>query len=208
MPVHIDCRKNETELKGHYPALGSSIDPSLDIVIQLLEWMRRTGLHVRKDCPMRERPAARCSCPPLFPNTRCAQGGVTVVTDRPASRQQASDRIRWAVTQAGGDSHRFSGISARKGGISVAIDAGVDETILYLQSGHEKLCWRTRTCRSAHPAASLRRLIRLDCEWALGKLVCVQTALTALSAPFSVRQTSLGVAMVRILPIARPCMGW
>jgi len=59
-----------------------------------------------------------------------------VVTDRPCSRQQASDWIRWAVKQAGGDSARFSGISARKGGISVALDAGVPEAILYLQSGH------------------------------------------------------------------------
>ena len=74
------------------------------------------------------------SVPPLFPITRCAQGGVTVVTDRPCSRQQASDWIRWAVKQAGGDSARFSGISARKGGISVALDAGVPEAILYLQS--------------------------------------------------------------------------
>jgi hypothetical protein len=44
--------------------------------------------------------------------------------------------IRWAVEQAGGSCDRFSGISARKGGISTAIAAGVDETILYLQSGH------------------------------------------------------------------------
>jgi hypothetical protein len=74
--------------------------------------------------------------PPLFPLTRCAPGGVTVATDRPCSRQQASDWIRWAVSQAGGDSSRFSGISARKGGISTAIEAKVDEAILYLQSGH------------------------------------------------------------------------
>ncbi len=38
--------------------------------------------------------------------------------------------------QASGDSTRFLGISARKGGISVAIEARVDEAILYLQSGH------------------------------------------------------------------------
>jgi hypothetical protein len=74
--------------------------------------------------------------PPLFPLTRFAPGGVTVATDRPCSRQQASDRIRWAVSQAGGDSSRFSGISARKGRISTAIEAKVDEAILYLQSGH------------------------------------------------------------------------
>ena len=44
--------------------------------------------------------------------------------------------IRWAVAQSGCDAARFSGISARKGGISVAIEAGVPEAILYLQSGH------------------------------------------------------------------------
>jgi len=72
----------------------------------------------------------------LFPLTRCAPGGVTVATDRPCSRQQASDWIRWAVSQAGGDSNLSSGISSREGGISTAIEARVDEAILYLQSGH------------------------------------------------------------------------
>ncbi len=51
------------------------------------------------------------------------------------SRQQASDWISWAVSQVEGDSTRFSGISARKGGISTAIEAGVDEAILYLHPG-------------------------------------------------------------------------
>ena len=49
------------------------------------------------------------------------------VTDRPRPWQQASDRTRWTVKQAGGDSARFSGISARKGGISAAIEACVPE---------------------------------------------------------------------------------
>ena len=99
--------------------------------------MRWTGLVVHSDCIKRASPAARCKvCPPLLPLTRCAQGGATVVTSRPCSRQQASDWIRWAVKQSGGDSARFSGISARKGGISAAIEACVTEAILYLQSGH------------------------------------------------------------------------
>jgi hypothetical protein len=135
--VHIDRRKNDTVRKGHYPALGRSKDPALDIVAQLRTWLRVAGLAVHSACAKRARPAARCpACPPLFPLTRCTSGGVTVVTDRPCSRQQASDWIRWAVSQAGGDSSRFSGISARKGGISTAIEARVDEAILYLQSGH------------------------------------------------------------------------
>jgi hypothetical protein len=135
--VHIDRRKNDTQRKGHFPALGRSQDPTLDIVTQLKTWLRYPGLAVDPRCTKRQRPAARCEfCFPLFPATRCARGGVTVLTSKPCSRQQASDWIRWAVAQAGGHSERFSGISARKGGISAAIEAGVDEAILYLQSGH------------------------------------------------------------------------
>ena len=134
--LHIIRRKNDTQRKGHWPAFGRSTDPRLDIVQQLRAWMRFAGLAVRSDCSKRLRPAARCSCPSLFPLMRCGPGGATVATDRPCSRQQAGDMIRWAVTQAGCDAARFSGISARKGGISVAIDAGVCEAILYLQSGH------------------------------------------------------------------------
>ncbi len=136
--MHIDRRKNDTVRKGHYPALCRSRDPALDIVMprQLRTWLLVAGLAVNQACAKRARPAARCAvCPPLFSLTRCAAGGITVVTDQPCSRQQASDWIRWAVSQAGGDPARFSGISARKGGISTAIKVGVNEAILYLQSG-------------------------------------------------------------------------
>ncbi len=58
------------------------------------------------------------------------QGGVTVVTDQQCSRQHVSYWILWAVAQAGGDSTRFSSISARKGCIPAAMAAGVDMDIL------------------------------------------------------------------------------
>ena len=38
----------------------------------------------------------------------------------------------------GGDAQNFSGKSMRLGGLSIAINAGVPEPILYLQSGHCK----------------------------------------------------------------------
>ena len=134
--MHINRRKNDTQRIGHHRALGRSQDPELDVVAQLCRWML-AGLAVQPRCAKRARPAAACElCPPLFPLTHCAKGGITAATRRPCSRQQASDWIRWAVKQAGGDSSRFSGVSARKGGISTAIEARVDETILYLQSGH------------------------------------------------------------------------
>ena len=135
--VHVDRRKNDTVRKGHYPALGRSVDPALDLVTQLRTWLTLPGLAVHPQCAKRIRPAARCElCAPLFPTTRCAKGGVTVPTMKACSRNQVREWIREAVGKAGGDRARFSGISARKGGISTAIDAGVDETILYLQSGH------------------------------------------------------------------------
>ena len=135
--IHIDRRKNDTVRKGHYPTLGRSQGRDTDIVRQLRVWMRMAGLPVSPLCCKRTSPAARCPvCPPLFPTTRRTRGGLTVATTQPCSRQQVSDMIRLAVEQTGGGSGRFSGISARKGGISTAIAAKVDETILYLQSGH------------------------------------------------------------------------
>jgi hypothetical protein len=119
--VHIHRRKNDTQRKGHYPALGRSRDPDLDVMAQLRRWLELAGLAVHPLCAKRARPAAACElCPPLFPLTHCAKGGTTAcakgwttaATRWPCTRQQASDWIK----QAEGDSSRFSGISARKGG--------------------------------------------------------------------------------------------
>ena len=135
--VHVAYRKNDAERKGHHPALGRSRQRDLDIVRQLLVWMERTGLRVQPGCPKRQRPAARCPvCPPLFPRTQRGRGGVTVVTNMPCCPQRTSAIIKSAAEAAGCCGARFSGISARKGGLSTAIEAHVDECILYLQSGH------------------------------------------------------------------------
>ena len=40
------------------------------------------------------------------------------------------------LSHVGYDTSLFSGISARRGGISTAIEAGVPEAILWMQSGH------------------------------------------------------------------------
>jgi hypothetical protein len=83
------------------------------------------------------RPAARCEvCPPLFPLTRCAQDGVTVATDRPCSRQQASELKRLDLLGRQSRQPVVTPPEKSQGGISVAIDARVDEAILYLQSSH------------------------------------------------------------------------
>ena len=137
--VHIGKRKNDSERKGHHPALGRSIDRELDIVTQLKVWMRWAGLHVQPGCAKRERTAAACTvCPPLFPRTQRGKGGVTRTTNLPCCPQRVSSIIKDAAEAAGCCAARFSGISARKGGLSTAIEAHVDECILYLQSGHSQ----------------------------------------------------------------------
>ena len=135
--IHIVNRKNDTQRKGHHPAVGKSRDPSLDIIHQLKTWLRLTGMCVHPSCTKLSNPAARCSfCPPLFPRTRNGPGNVTYVTMEPCSPQMISDAIKRMAKQAGADPARYSGVSARKGGLSTAVQAGVEEVILHLQSGH------------------------------------------------------------------------
>ncbi len=56
-----------------------------------------------------------------------------ILTAAPLSVQMFGDALRRLVAACGADTQRFSGISARKDGLSTA---GVSEDILYLQSGH------------------------------------------------------------------------
>ncbi len=55
---------------------------------------------------------------------------------RPLSTQMVGDSLRRMMAICGANVRHFSGISARKGGLSTAITAGVTEEILFLQSGH------------------------------------------------------------------------
>ena len=95
------------------------------------------GLVVHSACSKREAPAARCPrCPPLFPRLRNGPGNVPVVSGISCSPQMASKAVKRMAVVAGAAQERFSGVSARKGCLSTAIEAGVEEIILYLQSGH------------------------------------------------------------------------
>jgi hypothetical protein len=50
--------------------------------------------------------------------------------------QMVRDAVRRMAALCQGNPDNFSGISARKGGLTTAISAGVPEEIVYLQSGH------------------------------------------------------------------------
>ena len=119
------------------PGIGVSRDPVLDLVAQLRFWMEGMGLSIQPSCIKRARPAARCpACPPLFSKTIKGPGGLMVAIYEQCSRQLVSQCFKDAVAAAGADSGRFWGISARKRGISTAVEDDVGKDILFLQSGH------------------------------------------------------------------------
>ena len=137
--IHVAKRKNDCERKGHHPAIGRALDPSLDLLHQLRHWMSKHGLTVSRLCQKTTNPAARCPhCPPLFSRLRPGPQCRNIPSDVPLSGQMFGDALRRVLTACGADVRRFSGISARKGGITTAIAAGVTEEILFLQSGHSQ----------------------------------------------------------------------
>ena len=80
-------------------------------------------------CTKAARPHARCPvCAPLF--LIFLPGGAP---RRPA---QSSTFFLKAMKLAGADTRDFSGVCARRGCISTAIEAGVPEPIIWLQTGH------------------------------------------------------------------------
>jgi hypothetical protein len=101
----------------------------------LVAFQRDAGLAVHPGCTKRQHPEQRCPlCPPMFP--RASRDGRGFVTDRAPSSGDLSNMIVDGLRQVGFDMTLFSGMSASRGGLSTAIEAGVPEHILWMQSGH------------------------------------------------------------------------
>ena len=135
--VRVRKRKSDTGRRGLCTRVPSGI-----LLERLRRWIRDQGLEVSPLCTDKENPGARCPfCPPLFPKTprtaaepaRSAQGYNLRLS---ITRQMVSSGVKICMTLLGTDPRHFSGISMRRGGISAAINAGVPEPILFLQSGH------------------------------------------------------------------------
>jgi len=74
--------------------------------------------------------------PAVFPRLVVGPGSVFHASATPMSTQMVREAVRRMAAICQGDPAHFSGISARKGGLTTAISAGVPEEIVYLQSGH------------------------------------------------------------------------
>ena len=135
MALHVVNRKNDAERKGHFPAVGRSARPDLDLVHQLRVWLGALGIEAHPLCASRA--GVMChACPPVFPRLVLGAGSLHRASAEPMSPQMVRDAVRRMAALCQGDPSHFSGISARKGGLTTAITAGVPEEIVFLQSGH------------------------------------------------------------------------
>jgi hypothetical protein len=134
--INIVSRKNDQIRRGHQPRLGKSQSCMHDLVHQLHLFMVTAGTEPRHGCSKLAAPQARCPlCPPLFPHLMRLDGNLRFSTRRP-SPSTFSSWIVAALGSIGVNTSAFAGVSARRGGLSTAIEAGVPEVILWMQSGH------------------------------------------------------------------------
>ncbi len=95
-----------------------------DIIGQLLAFQRDAGLAVHPNRTKWQHPEQRCPlCPPMF--SRTLRDGREFVTDSASSSGDLSNMIVDGLRQVSFDTSLFSGISARREGLSTAIEAGV-----------------------------------------------------------------------------------
>ena len=133
--LNVKKMKNDQHRKGCHKRFGRSRDPDLDVVDQLKAWVRELGLEPRHGCTKRQNPSEACRvCPPLLPRSLPGKIGFDL-TRRPSADYIGAMIVR-AVGLVGMNTQFFSGICARKGGLSTAIEHGVPEEIVWMQSGH------------------------------------------------------------------------
>ena len=133
--LNVKVQKNDQFRQGHQPRMGVARDPRLDAVQQLLAIIGLLRLEPRPGCTKRADPSSHCpTCPPLFP--RWSVRAKRFDLSRQPSSEDVSASIVRGLAHVGFDTSLFSGISARRGGLSTAIEAGVPEAILWMQSGH------------------------------------------------------------------------
>ena len=134
--INVKTRKNDQLRKGHYPRIGRPHSKFHDLVHQLRCFTEEAGLAPSPNCTKQASPHAHCSaCPPLFPLSVHNGSGFRFINQHP-SPNTFSSWILAALCCVGIDTTTFSGVSARRGGLSTAIEAGVPEIILWMQSGH------------------------------------------------------------------------
>jgi hypothetical protein len=132
--LNVRKGKNDQHRHGCRRRYGSSKDPELDLVDQLKAFMKHVGLESKKGFRKRQNPSERWRlCRPLLPLS--LPDGSFDLTRSP-SPQYISTMIVRAVGLVGVNTQFFSCICAKKGDLTTAIEKGVPEEIVWMQSGH------------------------------------------------------------------------
>jgi hypothetical protein len=132
---NIKVRKNDQFRAGHWARVGIPKDKRFDLLTQTREAIRLLGTAPGPECDSRFDRGVPCRhCAPLFP--RRIKKGTEFDLSRQATSPEISAMIISGLVHVGFNTAGFSGISARKGGLSTAIEAGVPEAILWMQSEH------------------------------------------------------------------------
>ena len=134
--LHCLNRKQDQERKGHQMRFGVATDDQLDINYQLGLFMDLAGTRPRTNC--NRRPGKRCTvCPPLFPRLVKGPNGSWVVPARATpSAALVSTMVTSALKTIGVHSNTFTSAACSMGGLTVASEAGVPESIMWMQSGY------------------------------------------------------------------------
>ena len=135
MALNLLRTKNDQFRKGHFPRIGKAHNPALDVITQLKSYLRRANLHISAKCTKLSKPGATCkACPYVFSKTsRNSPHQITGIKAYPKLIVQFVTR---SLRHINIDTKRITGVSLRKGGISVATEAGVPDAILWMQTGH------------------------------------------------------------------------
>jgi hypothetical protein len=171
--VNVKVRKNDQFRQGHQPRLGKARRPEHDVIEGLVSLWAELGIGNQEGCTKRAFPGQRCPvCPPMFPKSR--RDGFD--TSRAPTSSEVSRMIVRVLGHVGFATSLFSGISARKGGLSTAIEAGVPEHILW--SGHAQDVAARRYVQLRSPA-------RLYDTWAARPSACEARAVLRFTCNYS-----------------------
>ncbi len=133
--VRKKVRKNDQFRFGHQARFGVPKDGRFDVLAQTRDACRLLQTQPHPACDRRLDTTVPCrACAPLFP--RRIKNGTEFDLSRQVTSPEISAMIIRGLSHVGFDTSGFLGISARRGGLSTAIEAGVPEAILWMQSGH------------------------------------------------------------------------
>ena len=140
--------------------MGVARDPRLDAIQQLLAIIRLLRLEPRPGCTKRAEPSSHCpTCPPLFPRWS-ARAGRFDLSRQPSSEDVSASIVR-GLAHVGFDTSLFTGISARRRGLSTAIEAGAEASLPPSRPVCRRPfsgCTRGMLVMSAHGASAALRL--------------------------------------------------